>query len=151
VGAIFSTRAECHAVGLHNRMFAGISGTIQDGAYSIVISKGYEDDEDCGEFISYTGTGGRPESFSSSGPQTSDQTFDHHDNMVLKISTETQRPVRVIRGPNEGSMYAPVSGFRFDGLYRVEKAYMRKGRSGFAICKYELRRLPGQPPLPIKA
>ena len=37
---------------------AGISGAERDGADSIVVSGGYEDDEDYGNVIVYTGAGG---------------------------------------------------------------------------------------------
>ena len=37
----------------------GISGTAKDGADSIVLSGGYEDDVDYGDEIVYTGHGGR--------------------------------------------------------------------------------------------
>ena len=67
---------------------------------------------------------------------TRDQNFEHQHNRALQvrgllyasshidgiqISAETKRPVRVIRGPNRHSKYAPEAGYRYDGLYRVEK------------------------------
>ena len=36
-------------------------------------------------------------------------------------STETKQPVRVIRGYKLHSPYAPLEGYRYDGLYTVEK------------------------------
>lgn len=38
---------------------SGIHGVANDGAYSIVISSGYEDDIDEGDEFIYTGSGGR--------------------------------------------------------------------------------------------
>ena len=38
---------------------AGIAGKPVDGAYSIVLAGGYEDDEDFGDEFTYTGAGGR--------------------------------------------------------------------------------------------
>ncbi|KAF9005154.1 PUA-like domain-containing protein [Cyathus striatus] len=147
-GTKFGSRQECHAAGVHTRTFAGIAGTPTLGAYSIVVSSGYEDDYDEGDFLIYTGTGGQPNSFGGGGGrQIEDQTFDHSDNAALKKSVETQRPVRVIRGPNPNSEYAPSQGYRYDGLYIVEKAYLAKGKRKFAVCRYELRRLPGQLPV----
>lgn len=39
-------------------MQAGISGSGEEGADSVVVSGGYEDDEDYGDVIVYTGHGG---------------------------------------------------------------------------------------------
>ena len=36
-------------------------------------------------------------------------------------SSETKKPVRVIRGFKSTSKYAPTEGYRYDGLYVVEK------------------------------
>ena len=43
------------------------------------------------------------------------------DVMVLQRSSETRKPVRVIRGYKLHSPYAPAEGYRYDGLYTVEK------------------------------
>ncbi|KIJ95627.1 hypothetical protein K443DRAFT_682892 [Laccaria amethystina LaAM-08-1] len=150
VGTTFQSREECVSAGVHALHFAGIHGTNRLGAFSICLSGGYEDDKDEGHFFKYAGTGGQSDSFSSGGRQVADQTFDHPHNSALKKSVETKRPVRVVRGPNDKSKYAPAEGYRYDGLYVVEKAYLDKGVSGYEICRYELRRVPGQPPLPIK-
>ncbi|KJA15891.1 hypothetical protein HYPSUDRAFT_1066652 [Hypholoma sublateritium FD-334 SS-4] len=123
VGAVFDDRR------VHAPSVAGIAGTAKDGAFSVCLSGGYKDDVDQGEFFIYTGTGGQEDSFGK--------------------SAETRRPVRVVRGPNVHSKYAPARGYRYDGLYVVERAYMGKSKDGYAICQYELRRVPGQPPLPV--
>lgn len=44
-------REDCSRVGLHSKNFAGISGTVALGAFSIVLSNGYEDDKDEGESL----------------------------------------------------------------------------------------------------
>jgi hypothetical protein len=44
-------RAECADKGIHRKAFAGIVGTLSDGAQSICVSSTYEDDEDRGEFL----------------------------------------------------------------------------------------------------
>ncbi|KIM44219.1 hypothetical protein M413DRAFT_443244 [Hebeloma cylindrosporum] len=150
VGATFETRADCAAKGIHKALVAGISGSATEGARSICVSSAYEDDKDEGDTITYTGTGGKRDSFSGDGPQVSDQTFEHRDNAALKRSCETGKPVRVVRGPNPQSKYASVSGYRYDGLYIVKKAYMSKGKRGLDVCRYELQRVPGQPAIPVK-
>jgi hypothetical protein len=39
-------------------MRAGIHGSTSDGAYSVVLSGGYDEDEDKGDTFVYTGSGG---------------------------------------------------------------------------------------------
>ena len=58
-GSIFSSRKELSFAGIHPPLQAGISGSGKDGADSIVISGGYEDDHDYGDMIIYTGHGGQ--------------------------------------------------------------------------------------------
>ncbi|KNZ82340.1 E3 ubiquitin-protein ligase ORTHRUS 5 [Termitomyces sp. J132] len=140
-------RKELAESGLHTKTYAGISGSVALGAFSIVVSGTYADDNDQGDFLVYTGTGGQQDPFSSHSAIVADQSFLHNDNRALQRSAETKRPVRVIRGSGAGS-YAPSSGYRFDGMYVVEDAYMDKGIDGFAVCKYNLRRVAGQPPIP---
>ncbi len=45
--------------GVHRPHVAGIHGREDDGAYSIVLSGGYNDDQDNGEEFTYSGSGGR--------------------------------------------------------------------------------------------
>ncbi|TFK68926.1 hypothetical protein BDN72DRAFT_878756 [Pluteus cervinus] len=146
-GSLFEKRKELQKNAVHNQSVAGISGSPQTGTCSIVISGGYEDDLDAGDVLEYTGTGGQDDSYSNPGPQTSDQSWEHPHNGSLLRSFETKRPVRVIRGTNSKSPYAPLSGYRYDGLYIVTKAYMAKGKSGYKVCKVKLERMSGQPPL----
>lgn len=42
-------------------------------------------------------------------------------NSWWQRSTITNKPVRVIRGYKLDSPYAPSEGYRYDGLYTVEK------------------------------
>jgi E3 ubiquitin-protein ligase UHRF1 len=150
VGDTFATRRECAAKKVHTKNVAGISGSVKDGAYSIVLSGGYEDDVDEGDSIIYTGTGGQKDAYGSTSAQVGDQSFEHKDNAALYRSAETRRPVRLIRGPNPKSDYAPSKGYRYDGLYVVTKACMTEGFRGHKICQYHLKRVRGQPPIPNK-
>ncbi|KIM58347.1 hypothetical protein SCLCIDRAFT_1218693, partial [Scleroderma citrinum Foug A] len=52
-------RSMCAESAVHRPLMAGIYGTRDEGAYSIVLSGGYKDDEDRGDTIIYTGAGGR--------------------------------------------------------------------------------------------
>ncbi|KAI9063042.1 hypothetical protein FKP32DRAFT_1686352 [Trametes sanguinea] len=163
VGSWWETRQACSADAIHAPWVAGISAGPQ-GAYSIALSGGYEDDVDLGEAFTYTGSGGRdlkgtkdkPKNLMGPGnlqlrtaPQSCDQTFDNQFNRALKKSCETKKPVRVIRGYKLDSVYAPAEGYRYDGLYTVEKAWMEPGLNpdGFLVCKFALKRIPGQAPL----
>jgi len=58
-GSHFEARIDLSKAGVHRPTVAGISGSERDSADSIVLSGGYEDDEDLGDEIVYTGHGGR--------------------------------------------------------------------------------------------
>lgn len=47
----FASRKQCYSKGLHTRLYAGISGTTTLGAFSVVLSGGYEDDDDRGNYL----------------------------------------------------------------------------------------------------
>lgn len=104
-------REECSKAKMHTPTKAGISGG-KNGAYSIVMSGGYADDIDEGDFMCvidlhfrfffvspirrvYTGTGGYGEenrygggsSWGGDRDQSEDQTFDHKDNNALFVSS----------------------------------------------------------------
>ncbi|KAJ6604685.1 PUA-like domain-containing protein [Mycena vulgaris] len=157
VGTWWESREGCSADAIHAPWVAGISGGSK-GAYSVALSGGYPDDVDWGYAFTYTGSGGRNLKGTKgnplnlrTAPQSSDQTFEHSFNKSLKISSETKKPVRVIRGYKLHSPYAPYEGYRYDGLYRVEKAWQEKGVEGFLVCKFAFKRLPNQPPIPKRA
>ncbi|KAJ8473348.1 hypothetical protein ONZ51_g7927 [Trametes cubensis] len=140
-----------HHSSVHSGILAGIAGSKHEGCYSVVLSGGYEDDKDDGYTFTYTGCGGRDKKSGEKpreGPQTCDQSWSNSRNMSLKVSAYTKKPVRVIRGYKSSSDFAPAQGYRYDGLYVVEKAWMDVGKSGFKVCKYLLKRLPNQPPIP---
>jgi len=131
----FATRDDLMKNNVHIMSTAGIAGNITEGAYSIVLSSGYTDNVDNGEVISYTGTGGGGgDNFGHAVALISDQSFDHPQNKALLRSQYTQRPVRVIRGHNRTSKYAPEVGYRYDGLYKVVQTYLAKGQNGFQVC-----------------
>ncbi|THV04919.1 hypothetical protein K435DRAFT_961639 [Dendrothele bispora CBS 962.96] len=158
VGAWWETREACSNDAIHAPWVGGISGG-KGGAYSVALSGGYEDDVDLGYAFTYTGSGGRdlkgtknnPKNLRTA-PQSSDQTFEDRTNKALQRSSETKKPVRVIRGFKLKSKYAPSEGYRYDGLYTIEKAWMEKGLNpeGYLVCKFAFKRLPNQPPLPVR-
>ena len=134
VGQHFDSRASLNEAGVHKPLQAGISGSQSEGADSIVLSGGYEDDEDFGDVIIYTGHGGRD---NSSGKQIKDQTLDRQ-NMALAKSQLFGLPVRVIRGHSHISDFSPISGYRYDGLFRVESHWQERGKSGFKVWRFRL-------------
>ncbi|KAG9013548.1 hypothetical protein FRB94_002142 [Tulasnella sp. JGI-2019a] len=157
VGTMWELRMHCSTAGVHAPPVSGISGNKDAGAWSIALSGGYEDDIDLGYGFTFTGAGGRdlkgtkdkPKNLRTA-PQSCDQSWDNPLNAALKKSSETHKPVRVIRGFKLHSKYAPVEGYRYDGLYTIEKAWMERGinKQGFKVCKYAFKRVKGQPPLP---
>ncbi|KIK39267.1 hypothetical protein CY34DRAFT_808518 [Suillus luteus UH-Slu-Lm8-n1] len=155
VGAKWESRKDCSSAGVHRPLMAGIQGTKETGALSIVVSCYYKDDKDFGDTIYYTGTGGRkrwsddfPPKRLRLGPQIFDQQWSDSGNEALVKSRDTGNPVRVIRSHKVVSDFAPAEGYRYDGLYTVESAWKEKNPKGLDICRYRLERVPGQPPLP---
>ncbi|KAI1792096.1 PUA-like domain-containing protein [Ganoderma leucocontextum] len=151
VGSTFENRLFLHHASVHSGIMAGINGTKREGCYSVVLSGGYEDDKDEGYRFTYTGCGGRDKKDGEKpreGPQTCDQTWENTRNASLRVSAHTKKPVRVVRGYSSSSDFAPVKGYRYDGLYLVDQAWMSAGKSGFKVCKFILSCLPDQPPIP---
>src|SRR5215204_6245995 len=137
VGSCFENRAELADAGVHRHRQAGISGSASKGADSIVLSGGYEDDEDHGDVIVYTGYGGRDP---DTGQQVSDQPFAGW-NMALARSGLDGLPVRVIRGEGHDSPFSPNAGYRYDGLCSVDDCWHDTGRSGYLIWRYRLAKI----------
>ncbi|MFD8500652.1 YDG/SRA domain-containing protein [Amycolatopsis sp. NPDC059657] len=135
-GTVFESRKAASRVQMHRALIAGIVGNERDGAESIVASHKYEDDEDYGNMIVYTGHGGRGDS----EKQESDQSFSASGNAALRTSMVTGAPVRVVRGhnPRRHNPHAPESGYRYDGLFRVESAWIEPGIRGFKVCRFRL-------------
>lgn len=113
---------------------AAVTATVLEGADSIVVSGGYEDDVDEGDVIIYTGDGGRDP---LSRKQVRDQEFSGF-NRALALSGDRRLPVRVVRGASAESKYAPASGYRYDGLFRVDDYWTQPGKSGFMVWTYRL-------------
>lgn len=140
-GTRFDSREKLSKSGVHPPTQAGISGSQNEGADSIVLSGGYEDDEDLGDEVVYTGHGGRD---ATTNKQVEHQTLTR-GNLALAHSSNEGLPVRIVRGANLGSQYAPKSGYRYDGLYLVEDYWQEKGQSGYRVWRYRLTKLPSAP------
>ncbi|KAJ7512032.1 PUA-like domain-containing protein [Mycena galericulata] len=159
---MFADRKDLYDAGVHGTKEPGIFGTASDGgAFAIVLNGGYEDDDDRGETIIYTGEGkggkegkGKPqegEAPKSEKAQRGPQDMKSPRNAALLRNVETGLPVRVIRGPEGNIKFCPSQGYRYDGLYTVVRAWMEEGVAGFKMCRFELKRCLdlGQPPLPL--
>ncbi|KAH9327422.1 hypothetical protein KI387_007600, partial [Taxus chinensis] len=147
VGECWGDRMECRQWGVHLPHVAGISGQSDYGAQSVALSGGYEDDEDHGEWFLYTGSGGRDLSGNkrTNKDQSFDQSFDKY-NEALRVSCKMGYPVRVVRSHKEKrSSYAPENGVRYDGVYRIEKCWRKKGIQGFRVCRYLFVRCDNEP------
>ncbi|XP_044755142.1 E3 ubiquitin-protein ligase UHRF1-like isoform X2 [Coccinella septempunctata] len=154
VGTIWKYRSQVSEAGIHRPLVAGIHGKSSEGAYSIVVSGGYEDDDDNGDEFEYTGAGGRD---LTGNKRVNGQTCDQKltlSNKALALCCNAKfnedsgaeasdwragKPVRVVRKHGK-SKYAPSDGYRYDGIYKVVKYFSEKGKSGFMVWKYTLRR-----------
>lgn len=150
-------RFQVSEAGIHRPLVAGIHGRETHCAYSLVLSGGYEDDVDYGNEFYYTGSGGRDLSGNKRcSEQSCDQTLTRMNKALalncnaklnIKDGAEAKdwkggKPVRVVRNFKLGkhSKYAPKDGNRYDGIYKVVKYYPEKGKSGFIVWRYLLRR-----------
>ena len=129
VGQIFESREALAKAGIHSPPMGGIWGAAE-GACSIVLSGGYEDDIDDLNYILYTGQGGQD---IPGGKQISDQEF-VRGNKGLMLSCDYNMPVRVTRGHQIKN--GPKTGYRYDGIYHVNRYERVKGKSGFYICRF---------------
>ncbi|XP_058092902.1 E3 ubiquitin-protein ligase ORTHRUS 2-like [Magnolia sinica] len=147
VGESWEDRMECRQWGVHLPHVAGIAGQSEHGAQSVALSGGYQDDEDHGEWFLYTGSGGRDLSGNkrTNKEQSFDQQFDKM-NEALRVSCKKGYPVRVVRSHKEKrSSYAPETGVRYDGIYRIEKCWRKVGIQGFKVCRYLFVRCDNEP------
>ena len=139
IGATFQNRRDLYDANVHRALQAGIVGREDTGAESVVLSGGYVDDEDYGDFIIYTGQGGQD----NQHRQTADQEFIGRNKALVRNCLD-DTPVRVIRGSGHISEHAPTTGYRYDGLFKVESYWRKKGEHGFFVCRFRLVRLAEQ-------
>jgi putative restriction endonuclease len=137
-GAGFDSRSELAAAGVHRPLQAGIAGSATEGADSIVVSGGYEDDEDQGDVLIYTGHGGNDP---ATGKQVAEQTLTRQ-NLALAVSCDRGFPVRVVRGAGGDPGFSPAHGYRYDGQYYVESYWRARGKAGFDIMRFRLVKSP---------
>lgn len=162
VGTLWKFRVQVSESGIHRPHVAGIHGRSNDGAYSLVLAGGYEDDVDDGNEFTYTGSGGRD---LSGNKRTAEQSCDQkltNMNRALALNCNAPvndkdganskdwkagKPVRVVRSSKgrKHSKFSPEDGNRYDGIYKVVKYWPEKGKSGFLVWRYLLRRNDDEP------
>ncbi|CAF2111647.1 unnamed protein product [Brassica napus] len=145
VGDIFFFRLELCVMGLHGQTQAGIDYLIgsrssngEPIATSVIVSGGYEDDDDQGDVIIYTGHGGQDKL----GRQAEHQKLEG-GNLAMERSMYYGIEVRVVRGfKYENSVSSKV--YVYDGLFRIVDSWFDVGKSGFGVFKFRLERIGGQ-------
>ncbi|XP_013994240.2 E3 ubiquitin-protein ligase UHRF2 isoform X1 [Salmo salar] len=157
VGTTWKFRVQVSEAGVHRPHVGGIHGRSNDGSYSLVLAGGFEDEVDRGDEFTYTGSGGRDLSGNKRiGEHSFDQTLTHYNRALAlncdapindKDGAESRnwragKPVRVVRSSKGRriSKYAPEEGNRYDGIYKVVKYWPEKGKCGFLVWRYLLRR-----------
>lgn len=160
-GQTWRLRAEMSRDGAHAPLIAGIYGTVDLGAKSIVMGlhdepkKEFYADIDQGTRIWYMGTGldreeGDKEPTNIKDPNQHGSGMIHlnekgadptYSTKALITSYRTKRPVRVFRSFRLAPIveHRPVKGFRYDGLYKVVAYELLKEYR--QIYRFELIRL----------
>lgn len=133
-GTTYADRRSLSEARVHAPLEAGIWGRQAEGVVSIVLNGGYEDDEDNGDQIVYTGHGGQPR---GGRHQIADQELALANRALARNVTDGLL-VRVIRGPRGDPRHSPKVGFRYDGLFRVDRYWHEVGKGGFRVYRYEL-------------
>ena len=132
-GDTFRNRIELALSGVHRPRRAGVCGTQQLGAESLVLAGQYEDDRFGEAEIRYAGNGGRD---AKTGHQITDQVATGTNLSLLK-SAKTGQPVRVLRKVTADNGGPDV--YRYEGLYRVVGSIYGPGKSGFQVYVFRLQ------------
>jgi hypothetical protein len=148
VGAWFALRWLALLYGAHNKAMDGIAGSVETGAYSVVISGGkYEElDQDYGDVVFYS------DDRSHENTDPKDPFPSGNATLSLKTSQRLQQPVRVFRAAglsksSDATTLKPIVGIRYDGLYYVTDMQLKVNTNGGLYEQFKLERLGGQPPL----
>ncbi|KAJ0259860.1 Histone-lysine N-methyltransferase family member SUVH2 [Hirschfeldia incana] len=145
IGDMFLYRLELCVIGLHGQPQGGIdcltanrSSNGEPIATSIIVSGGYEDDEDTGEVLVYSGHGGQDNLHRQCRHQRLE-----NGNLGMERSMHYGIEIRVIRGfKYDNAVSSKV--YVYDGLYRIVEYWFDVGRSGFGVFKFKLVRMEGQ-------
>ena len=138
--------------GAHGATQGGIAGSVERGAYSIVVSGkppscqapsvsmltrlsgDYDElDKDEGDILYYSGS----DSNSNLDPANPIIT---HFTKALQQSRRDGRPIRVLRTSAGRAAHCPSKGIRYDGLYRIIAEGVAKNMKGGAYVRFKLAR-----------
>ena len=173
VGFAYRSRSELSASYIHTPTNDSISGSTKKGCYSLVITGRYNEIEDYGEEIIFTGSS--PPDYAQKligGILAMYFVVNHAGNASLAQNCPAHKscaycstkkacstclglwrsgpPVRVVRSSRlletKYSTYAPKNGFRYDGLYKVVDYWSEIGHSGSFVWRFRLRRDDPTPP-----
>ena len=140
IGSVWFSQMTARRDGAHGASMAGIYGSTETGAYSIVSSggAGYElADHDHGDVLYYAGARAPPRP-DGAAPQITGT------SRCLVANRTAGTAVRVIRGKG-ASRWAPRLGLRYDGLYKVESYdLVRQSGSSEEFWQFKLVRESGQ-------
>jgi hypothetical protein len=151
VGSWWEYRIQVSGSGVHRPTVGGIAGNSKSGSVSIVLAGSYEEDADFGDEFYYTGSGGRETGNTKyhTGKRF-DQELTLHNlalaiNCDAPINTENgalardwrkSKPVRVVRNYKLNKYhpkYAPKTGNRYDGLYKLVRYWKEIGKEGCIV------------------
>ncbi|RIA81528.1 PUA-like domain-containing protein, partial [Glomus cerebriforme] len=165
VGSSWRYRIFCSESGVHRPPVAGIAGKASIGSVSIILSGGYPEDTDNGDEFYYTGSGGRD--LKTGNKRVARQSFDQELTKTNEALARTcdavvdakhgakaknwknSMPVRVCRSSKlakHNPKFAPVEGIRYDGIYKLVKYWPEKGKTGYKVWRFLMRRDDPEPP-----
>lgn len=143
VGKLYLRQMAALAQGAHGASQAGISGTAEDGAFSIVVTGRYSSlDKDGLDRVEYCATG-------SINNTLRDALVLSQGLKMMRTSRHTCKPVRVLRGQNDRFQYAPDLGLRYDGLYTVTDEKRSINHKGGLYAVFILERNEVQDPVDL--
>jgi hypothetical protein len=168
-GQHFGSRGHLWLEGGHAEFLAGIAGSPEQGAWSVVMGlhdvkkKNVYADVDCGKIIYYMGTALAPENGEDETVinvrDPADDTIDIDDTKATRGTKalirschpppgERRQPVRLFRSGKAAKIVPnkpPGKTYRYDGLYDVvDYEILNKRR---LIYRFKMVRQKGQPPL----
>lgn len=150
VGDVFRYRIEMAVIGLHRAVQAGIAvvpleyspyGHTVASSVVIGVSDPYQDDNDMGDTVVYSGQGG----LCGRTKESQDQKL-QRGNLAMSNSYHLKLPVRLIRGHKEQKSMTGIM-YSYDGLYQIVDMNYVVGVNGKKVYKFTMHRLPGQAPI----
>ncbi|ARU39662.1 hypothetical protein CCB80_00290 [Armatimonadetes bacterium Uphvl-Ar1] len=138
-GDLFRDQRELFALGFHGDRQQGIHGRQSEGAESVILSGGYEDDKDSGDIILYTGM--TPGTWDSERKTTKGHQTLTGKNKALAVNKDKSIPVRVFRSSKHVSPWSPKAGIVYSGLYAVTDYWKHINLEGHVIYRFRLFKL----------